>query len=182
MKRVNKIMAALVFGVFSGTANAHGTTPLKVEESIVINAPPVAVWRQVGNFGKPEKWMSMVAHSKAKGDNIVGATRKLILKNGAVIKEELKSYDAGKISYKYKTAQVSPITALPVNGVLNASLTVEPDAVGAKVILSSGRFYRSWQRQDDPPPDESEKAAESAMRALFVESLANLKAVVETYK
>lgn len=178
MKKLSVIFSGLVCLSFIGNACAHGTTPLKVEETIVVNQLPEAVWKIVGDFGKAETWMPMVTHSNAQGGNTVGATRELKLKSGAVIKEELKSYDGAKMNFKYRINQVDPITALPVNGVLNASLSVEADGSGAKVIWSSGRFYRSWQRQDTPPPDQSDAAAETAMKSFFKESLNHLKEMV----
>ena len=175
MRQILMALGGVACFAFLGNANAHGTTPLKVEESIVIDAPPEAVWAIVGDFGKAEKWMPMVARSIAQGGNTVGASRELTLKSGAVIIEELKEYDAGNMRLKYRVNAVDPIATLPVNGVLNASLTVEANGGGSKVIWNSGRFYRSWQRQDTPPPDQSDKAAESAMTALFKDSLAHLK-------
>ena len=72
-------------------ANAHGPSRVKVEESIIINAPPAVVWAQIKDFGKVENWLSVVEKTSAQGGNKKGATRELTLKDGGgTIKEELK--------------------------------------------------------------------------------------------
>lgn len=175
MKKSLAILATTTL-LFSGWALAHGPSRQKVTESVEISATPEAVWAVVGNFAAPEKWMPAVTSTTAQGGNEKGATRELKLKSGGVIKEELKTYDAGKMSFQYKITEVDP-KDLPVN-TYSSTLAVEPNPAGGAKVEWNGAFYRSFMN-NNPPPEESDEAAFKAVTDVYKASLSQLKAVVE---
>jgi hypothetical protein len=175
MKKLLSIVAASSL-LWIGLAEAHGPTRQKTTESIEINTSPDAVWAVVGDFAHPEKWLPMVESTTAQGGNEKGATRELKLKSGGVLKEELKDYDASKKSLKYKTVDPTDPKVLPVNNYAS-EIVVEPTAGGSKVEWKAA-YYR-WFLNNNPPEDQNEEAANSAVSKLYKEGLSNLKTVVE---
>ncbi|MDD5034049.1 MAG: SRPBCC family protein [Methylococcaceae bacterium] len=175
MKKLLALGSAMMFA-WVGAAQAHGPTRQKVTETIEINAAPAAVWNIVKDFGNPQNWMPMVASSKASGGNEAGANRELTLKKGGVIKEELKNFDAAKMSYQYRISEDPDCKVLPVN---NYSSTLTVSAAGAgSTVEWKGAFYRCFLN-NNPPPDQNEEAAIHAVTGLYKESLTNLKALAE---
>lgn len=174
MKKLLSVAMALTFA-WVGAANAHGPSRQKQVETIEINAPPAVVWDLIKEFGKPEAWMPMVASTTAQGGNAPGATRELTLKKGGVIKEELKTYEADKMSFAYKMENPD-CGILPVNN-YSSNITVEASGSGSKVTWN-GAYYRCFLA-NNPPPDQNEESANKAVEAVYKESLANLKALAE---
>jgi carbon monoxide dehydrogenase subunit G len=168
-------LASVALFAWVGAADAHGPSRQKLTETIEINATPAEVWDLVKNFSNVE-WMPMVATVTTNGGNAVGATRDLHLKKGGVIKEELKSYDAEKMSFAYKISENPDCAVLPVNN-YSSNISVEPSGSGAKVTWN-GAYYRCFLA-NNPPPDQNEEAANKAVEAVYKESLANLKALAE---
>ncbi len=174
MKKVLASAAAVTFAL-SGVAQAHGPSRQKLTETIEINAAPDKVWSIIKDFGNAS-WMPMVANTTAQGGNAAGATRELTLKNGGVIKEELKSYEADKMSFAYKISENPDCKVLPVNN-YSSNIDVEASGNGTKVTWN-GAYYRCFL-QNNPPADQNEAAANQAVEAIYKESLAHLKALAE---
>ncbi|MBS1211694.1 MAG: MxaD protein [Proteobacteria bacterium] len=175
MKKLLSAAVVLTFA-WAGVASAHGPSRQKQVETIEINAAPAKVWDIIKDFGKPEAWMPMVASTTAQGGNAAGATRELTLKKGGVIKEELKTYEADKMSFAYKISENPDCAVLPVNN-YSSNIVVEASGSGAKVTWS-GAYYRCFLA-NNPPPDQNEESANKAIEAVYKESLANLKALAE---
>lgn len=173
---MKKILAvALVFlAAWTTSVFAHGPTRQKVTESIEIDASPAVVWGIIKDFDKAD-WMPQVASSTGTGGNEKGATRELRLKSGGVIKEELKAYDAEKMSYQSKITETDP-KELPVAN-YSAHITVSPAGSGSRVEWN-GAFYRYFMN-NNPPPDQNDEAAVKAVTRFYQEALANLKALAE---
>ncbi|WP_235282071.1 SRPBCC family protein [Methyloterricola oryzae] len=174
MKKSLSIAVALTVA-WAGAASAHGPSRQKLTETIEINAAPAAVWEVVKEFGKPEAWMPAVASTTSQGGTAPGATRELTLKKGGVLKEELKTYEAEKMSFSYKMENPD-CGILPVNN-YSSNISVEAAGSGSKVTWN-GAYYRCFLA-NNPPPDQNEEAANKAIEAVYKESLANLKAVIE---
>ena len=62
-----KILWAIIATLLASPALAHGPTPIKVDESIVIAADPKAVWAVAGKFDGMANWHPDVVSVKAKG-------------------------------------------------------------------------------------------------------------------
>lgn len=162
--------------LFTQNLYAHGPTRQKVTEKIEINASADIVWNIVKNFGDAT-WLPMVNASEADNDNEAGSVRTLTLASGDKIVERLKSYNADKMSYKYRIPDAThDVNILPVN---NYSSTLSVKAEGNKSLVTwKGAFYRGYPN-NDPPAELNDEAAVKAVTELYQAGLAGLKALVE---
>jgi hypothetical protein len=174
MQKLSAIAAVILFA-WVGVADAHGPSRQKLTETVEIDAAPAAVWSIIKDFSNAS-WMPMIASTTAHGGNADGATRELTLKKGGVIKEELKSYDAEKMSFAYKISENPDCAILPVNN-YSSNISVEANGSGSKVTWN-GAYYRCFLA-NNPPADQNEEAANKAVSGVYKESLANLKALAE---
>ena len=150
MKKLTILAASIAF-TWVGVAHAHGPSRQKLTETVEINAPPAKVWGIIKDFGNPHGWMPMVASTHAQGGNAPGATRELTLKNGGVIKEELKSYEEDKMAFAYKISENPDCKVLPVN---NYSSNIEVEASGsASKVTWNGAYYRCFLQQSAAGPE-----------------------------
>ncbi len=173
------VLTATALAAASGVADAHGPSRQKVEESVEINAPADTVWGVIKNFGTFSAWCPRAVGETSEGGNEKGATRELKLASGRSIKEELKSYDADKMSYSYKIVEVDPAD-LPVAN-YSSTISVKASASGGSTVAWSGAFYRSFMT-NNPPPEQNDEAAIAGVTAVYKECLAKLKTVAEAGK
>lgn len=159
------------------TADAHGPTRRKVQEHVEINAAPAKVWAVIGNF-QDMSWLGVVDKTAGDKGNEIGATRKLTLKGGATVDEELYKYDAEKMSYSYRITAVD-VKVLPVTN-YSSTIAVTPSADGkGSVVEWTGAFYRGFPN-NDPPPELNDEAAVNAVTGLYKAGLEGLKKKVES--
>lgn len=172
-----RIVLLLLVSFSFSVAQAHGPTRQKVTEEIEINASAEHVWEIIKNFGDAHVWLPMVQSTEAEGGNEPGAIRTLNLGDGVKIVETLKSYNADKMSYKYRIPDAThDVKILPVN---NYSSTITVRADGEKSIVSwKGAFYRGYPN-NDPPPELNDEAAVKAVTEVYKAGLAGLKEVAE---
>jgi len=181
MRVVLKALAATVALAIVTTALtaawAHGPTRRKVQQQVTINAEPAKVWAAIGNF-QDMGWLGLVAKTEGDKGNEIGATRRLTLKNGATVDEELYKYDAEKMSYSYRITAVD-VKVLPVTN-YSSTITVAPGADGkGSVVEWLGAFYRGFPN-NDPPPELNDEAAIAAVTGLYHDGLEGLKAKIES--
>lgn len=169
----------LLFGgllvVLAVPVAAHGPTPQKAAESIVVAAPPAKVWEVVGKFSAIADWHTGLASSTGSGENSAGAERTITLKSGGVLVEGLDEYNDENMSFGYRLAKEN-IEALPVS-FYSATLSVKP-ADGGSQMEWLGRFYRA-DTSNFPPDHLNDEAAATAMKTFFREGLEGLKAKIE---
>jgi hypothetical protein len=157
----------------SPLAMAHGPTRQKVVETVEINAPADKVWALVGDFAGWQKWHPAVESSTADKGNEAGSTRRLSIKGGKFLDEELETYDAAAMSVKYR---IKSGDALPVT---NYSSTIKVSSVGSKCTVEwRGAFYRGYPN-NNPPPEQSDEAAVAAVTGVYKTGLAQLKILAE---
>jgi polyketide cyclase/dehydrase/lipid transport protein len=159
------------------TASAHGPTRRKVQEHVEINASPAKVWAAIGSF-QDMSWLGLVAKTEGERGNEIGAVRRLTLKTGATVDEELYKYDAEKMSYSYRITAVD-VKVLPVTN-YSSTVTVAPSADGkGSVVEWAGAFYRGFPN-NDPPPELNDEAAVNAVTGLYHDGLDGLKKKLES--
>lgn len=159
------------------TASAHGPTRRKVQQQVEINAPPAKVWSVIGNF-QDMSWLGIVDKTEGDKGNEIGATRRLTLKGGATVEEELYKYDAEKMSYSYRITAVD-VKVLPVTN-YSSTISVSPSADGKGSLVEwAGAFYRGYPN-NDPPPELNDEAAINAVTGLYHDGLEGLKKKVES--
>ena len=182
---------ALTISVFmlfwAVSVSAHGPVRHKMAETTTIDAQPEAVWDVIKDFGDMS-WLPGVENTTVEGGNEKGATRVLTFKDGGTINEELKKYNAKKMSYAYKITDMStvktiehlgkeePIKVLPVT-TYSASITVKAKDGGSEVVWKAA-FYRGYMN-NNPPEELNEEAANSAVKAVLQAGLENLKKIAE---
>jgi len=186
MKKLTLLLSLGAF-LFTSVASAHGPVRQKLDEEITINAPADKVWNIIKEY-KDLSWLPAIKSVAATGGNEKGATRVLTLKNGGTITEELKKYDAEKMSYAYKITDISSAKTITHSGVEEkvpvfpvdnyaASIDVESKN-GATVVSWKTGYYRAYMN-NNPPAEMNEEAAKTAVTAVLKEGLANLKTLAE---
>jgi hypothetical protein len=169
-------IAAFALMLPASALAAHGTTPLKVVEEIVIDARPSKVWAVVADF---QNWSWLPGVVKIEGTGGVTpdqAKRRLTLDDGAVIEETLTKFDAERMSLGYHAESVD-LKRLPATN-YSAIVTVRAAEGGKSNVEWKGRFYRGYPNAN-PPPELSDEVAEEAVRKLHKANLVALKAKVE---
>lgn len=156
-------------------ASAHGPSRQKVTQTIEINAPADKVWAAIGNF-QDMSWHPAFAKTEGKGENTVGATRVLTLKEGGgTIDEQLIAFNADNKTYSYEITKVD-VKVVPVS---NYSSRISVSTVGDKSVVEwKGAFYRGYVN-NDPPPELNDEAAVKAIIGVYKVGLDALKAKVE---
>jgi hypothetical protein len=168
------VVATAILTLAPVLALAHGPSRQKVTETIEINAPVAKVWAVMGNF-QDMSWHPAVEKTEGTGGNDANAKRKLTLKGGGTIEEQLDTYSADDHTYSYEITKVDP-KVLPVND-YSSHLTVT--AEGDKSVVEwKGAFYRGFMN-NDPPPDMNDEASKKAVTGVYKDGLAALKKKVE---
>lgn len=157
-------------------AQAHGPTPIKVDETIVIAADPKAVWAVAGKFDGLANWHPDVADVKAKGGDAAGAEREVALKTGGVLKEGLDEYDPAALKLSWRMSDPD-LNAMPISS-YTVSFVIEPGPAGGSLVKWYGRLYRG-DTSNEPPDNLNDDAARAAMTRYLHDGLEGLKKKVE---
>jgi mxaD protein len=158
------------------TAAGHGPTPQKVEESIIIDAPPDVVWAAVKNFDALATWSPLVESSTGRGGNEAGGERDVVLKAGGQLTDSLDEYLEKEMSYSYRLA-TPDIEAFPVS-FYSSTLSVRPAEDGKSEVAWDARLYRA-DTGNFPSETQNDQAAIEAVTRFFQEGLKSLKEQVE---
>jgi len=171
MKFVSYLIALFSFALFITPAFAHGPTPQKVDESIIINVDSDKVWQQLKAFDSLAKWHPDVESIKMEDE----MTRIVTLKTGGEVTDSLDELneDEHYVSYRLLTENVS---AFPVS-FYTISIQVAPEGAGSKVSWS-GRFYRG-DTGNFPPENLNDAAAVKVMTDYATSGLSGLKKLLE---
>jgi mxaD protein len=163
--------------LFPHFAHAHGPTPQKAKESIVIKASVEQVWDAVKQFDGIASWHPDVKASKGDGKHESGGMRTVTFQNGADLIDELDYYSDKDHEYSYRL-KTENVQALPVSS-YSIELQVIPgqDASSSTVNLKS-RFYRG-DTGNTPPANLNDEAAVKAMNDFFKNGLSGLKKKLE---
>jgi mxaD protein len=172
---MRKILGLFAF-LLAAPAFAHGPTPIKVDETIVIAADPKAIWAVASKFDGLANWHPDVQAVKAKGGDAAGAEREIMLKNGAILKEGLDEYDPVALKYSYRMSDPN-LDALPVSS-YSVTFTIEPAAGGGSQVKWYGRLYRG-DTSNEPPENLNDDSARTAMSTFLRNGLQGLKKKVE---
>jgi len=189
MKNLVKLLS-LCLMLVPALAFSHGAPRLKVVEEITINAEPAKVWEAVKNFDSLHTWHPAIKSTEAKGGNDKGATRTLTLESGGTIDEELKKFDAEKMTVMYAITGMSAagevddhghpheVPVVPVSK-YKAWISVTAADGGSKVKWM-GKFFRAYHGKSDHPPEElGDKVAKETISSIYTSGLESLKAQLE---
>lgn len=167
----------LSFLAFPAASFAHGPTPQKANESIVINASVDAVWNVIKQFDGIASWHPYVKASSGDGKNASDGVRTITLQNDGQLVDSLDYYSDKDHEYNYRL-KVENVTAFPVSSyTTNIKVTAGNDANSSVVSLKS-RFYRG-DTGNTPPDNLNDAAAVTAMKTFFSNGLLGLKQKLE---
>lgn len=175
-----KQLSALFFCYWflSGQVSAHGPTPQKAHERVVINAPVGGVWDAVKQFDGIADWHPDVKQSTGDGKLESGGMRALTLQNGEAVVEELDFYSDKDREYSYRL-KTENVKALPVSSYSTSLQVVSGDAADTSVVQFKSRFYRG-DTGNTPPENLNDAAAVKAMKSFFNNGLQGLKQKLES--
>lgn len=160
--------------VMSNIVMAHGPTPQKIDEKVVISAPVDAVWNKVSNFGSIAEWHPMVENVDVPEEG----TRVLTLKDKGKITESLDDMNVEAHTLSYRLYE-EDIEVFPVS-FYSVSIELAESAEGTEMSWK-GRFYRA-DTGNFPPEHYSDDAAVAAMTEFATTGMTSLKSQLEGQK
>ncbi|OQW78084.1 MAG: MxaD protein [Proteobacteria bacterium ST_bin11] len=167
------------FSVFllSWQVHAHGPTPQKAKESVIIQAPLAKVWTELKNFDDIANWHTDLKKSAGDGKNQSGGLRTLTFQNDETITEELDYYNEADHEYSYRL-KAENTKAFPTSSHTVDVKVAAGEAANSSVVTIKSRFYRG-DTGNTPPDNLSDEAAVKAMTQFFKNGLNGLKAKLE---
>ncbi|QVL45970.1 MAG: SRPBCC family protein [Methylophilaceae bacterium] len=173
---MKKFLALIALSVFSITAAAHGPTPQKIDEKVIIKAEPAKVWEMVKDYENAQKWLPTVKNItvEKKGSEII---RTLNLKNGGKIKEKISDVDDAGMKIKFEVIEGVPAS----NYNPYISVSKGPNA-GESEVRFFHRFYRFYPNNPPIPDGQDEAAAIQFINETYVPGNQHLKKVIENSK
>ncbi len=160
----------------AGEDPAIGKAPrLTVNERMELDAPAEVVWRKIKDFNALHRWLPTIAKTKIiRGtNNEPGAVRKLSLKAGGAVEQELLAYAPADMRYTYRIIR----GVLPVSD-YESTITVQPIGSNKSVVIWSSEFRRK-DTGENPAQNANNKAAINAVTSAYESGLSNLKDSVE---
>jgi mxaD protein len=174
--KLARALLSLLLAVSAAPLFAVEAPEMKVEHSIVINAPPEAVWEVVSDFNGLPRWLPVIVESRlVLGKNReVGAIRELTRANGTKVQEKLIVYEPWNMSlgYTYIGGQVGATDYFP-------TMTVSDAGNGTSKVVWKARFKRVAYWTDEPPAGQDDATPLNGLNKVYVMGLENLKKVVE---
>lgn len=165
----------LIFlSLISIMANAHGPTPKKVDESILIEASIDKTWDAIKNFDQISKWHPDVISSKGDGINESDGVRTLTLSGGDLV-ESLDYYSEKDYEYNYRL-KTENTDALPVSSYTVAIQLIAEN--GKTLVKWKSRFYRG-DTGNSPSEKLNDESAVKTMNTFVKQGLKGLKEAVE---
>ena len=169
-------LLALMLGCTAAPLYAVEAPEMHVEHSIIINAPPEAVWEVVSDFNGLPRWLPTIVESRlVLGKNReLGAIRELTRANGTKVQEKLIVYEPWDmtIGYTYIGGQVGATDYFP-------TMTVSDAGGGKSKVVWKASFRRVAYWTDDPPPGQDDATPLNALNKTYALGLETLKKVVE---
>lgn len=161
-----KFIIGLLSACMAITAHAHGPTPRKTDQTVVVKAMPDEVWKMISEPCGIAKWHPEVASCEAEGK-----VRTLTLKKGGKVVEEIDEVAVTEMTLSYRLANDPDPAAIPVSS-LTGKLKVKPEADGTHVTWMA-RYYRAFTG-NEPPEGQDDEAAQAAVDAYVKAGLQGL--------
>ena len=176
MRKVGLSLVVLAACGWMGCALAEAPE-LKVAQSIVIDAPPEAVWEVASDFARLDRWYPYVDSSRlVLGRNReVGAIREIRRLNGTKVEEKLIEFDPWNRRLTYTYAEGMPLTSDYF-----ATMQVKDNGPGRSLVEWSARFKRLAYWTDQAPAVQDDETLVKLLTNAYKNGLLNLKKVVES--
>lgn len=163
-----KLLIAILSLAIGAPAFAHGPTPRKTDEVVVVKAAPDAVWAKIAEPCGIAKWHPEVKACEAVDDK----TANLTLQNGGKIQQQVDELDVANKTLSYRLGGEIALEALPVSS-LTGRIKVEADGSNSKVSWMA-RFYR-FDTGNEPPEGQDDETAQNAVDSFIKAGLAGLE-------
>ena len=172
---MRNFILALITLMFSMSIFAHGPTPQKVQESVIVNVSVENAWALVKDFSAIDKWHPAVKDIKIekRGEDTY---RILTLESGDKLEEKFRSIDDDlkKIRFEITKGKV-PFTDF------NAYIIVSKGAnANESIIQWTARFYRTYKLNPPIPEGQDDATAKAAVQVTVDNGLAGLKKTLES--
>ena len=173
MKFLHSLLIVL-FALLSFTstiATAHGPTPQKVDEKIIIAASVDKVWKIISDFSHIDQWHPLVTSV----DSIDEQTRIIHIAEKGNLTDSLDEVNAETHLLSYRLLE-EDINVFPAS-FYTITLTVNAVESGSE-LLWQGRFYRA-DTGNFPPENFNDDAAVNAMTDFAKQGMESLKILFE---
>lgn len=170
MNRTVTLIAGLLLPLLSF---AHGPTPQKADEHIIINLPVEKVWAAVKRFDAIATWHPDVKESAGNNKNESGGVRTITLQNNEKLTEELDFYSEHEHKYSYRLKGEN-VKALPISSHSTSLQVKSGDNANTSVVTIKSRFYRG-DTGNSPSHALNDEAAVKAMSQFFQNGLKGLQ-------
>ena len=169
-------LATVAVALCSNTQAFGEAQEQRIAESIVIDAPPDAVWAVAGDFAHLDRWYPFIDASRlVLGRNReVGAIREIRRLNGTKVEEKLIEFDPWNYRLVYTYAEGMPLTSDYF-----ATMQVKDAGGGKSLVEWSARFKRLAYWTDQAPAGQEDATLTKLLTNAYKAGLQNLKKVVE---
>jgi len=167
-----RLIYSLLLIAIALPAAAHGPTPRKTDEAVVVAAKPETVWKQLSDACAIAKWNPELSACSASAPN----KRTLMLKNGSSFSEEVDEQVPSEMSISYRLGADSEVKALPVSS-LTGRIKVKAEGEGSKITWMA-RYYRA-DTTNEPPEELNDEAAQNAVDGYVRSALQGLSVFVD---
>jgi hypothetical protein len=134
----------------------------KIRRSTIIDAPPDEVWRILRDFGGDERWHPLVVMSTMEEHvpaDCVGAIRRLRLRDGSELREQLLAMSDRDMSFSYCLID----TPIPLFFYL-AHVRLKP-------VTDGDRTFWEWQSTFETPAGEEERLSLLVSREIYEQGM-----------
>ncbi|MCK9607035.1 MAG: SRPBCC family protein [Methylomonas sp.] len=156
---------------------AHGPTPQKAKESIIINVAPDKVWDLAKRFGDIAEWHPDLSKSEGDGLSQSGGKRTLTFQSGQTLLEELDYFSEQDREYSYRLKSENT-QAFPASSYTIELKVTAGEQASQSVVTLKSRFYRG-DTGNSPADSLSDAAAVKAMNQFLINGLTGLKNKLE---
>ena len=162
-----KLWIALLGMCISANVFAHGPTPQKTDQTVLIKASPDAVWKLLSEPCAIKNWHPDVVDCLSTS----ASSRTLTLNNGGKLNEEVDEILPAEMSISYRIGGEVDIKALPISS-LTGRIRVKAEGADTQVSWVA-RYYRA-DTSNEPPQGLDDETAVKAVNAYVKTALAGL--------
>lgn len=162
-----KLWIALLGICMSGSALAHGPTPQKSDQTVLIKASPDTVWKLLSEPCAIKNWHPDVQDCASA----TPLTRTLTLKSGGILNEEIDELLPSEMSISYRISGEVDVKALPVSS-LTGRIRIKAEGADAQVNWIA-RYYRA-DTSNEPPQGFDDETAVKSVNAYVKSGLGGL--------
>ena len=169
-------LATVAVALCSNTQAFGEAQEQRIAESIVIDAPPAAVWAVAGDFAHLDRWYPFIDASRlVLGRNgEVGAIREIRRLNGTKVEEKLIEIDPWNRRFTYTYAEGMPLTSDYF-----ATMQVKDAGNGKTLVEWNARFKRLAYWTDEAPAGQEDATLVKLLTTGYKAGLQNLKKILE---